>query len=302
MSDFPDEDHEKNAPGLEEALEEIFENEDREELEGLMDPVDADDELLLEIEPVSLDYDPYGHSTMPYLTNTASFTKVPNVEIVGEQIPAPSRTRMYGNARKPVADAIPSHVFEDELQVFKYIYDNENDEESILDIIVVATNIRMKKIYPNRPKGNNDSNDIYYTPVTKKELYSYLGLASLMSGWRGKRVSQRKFYRQLQQDPRLKDFDLMPLRRYEVIHNSLDIGENEMVDLLVNGQPRVSRTTGRPIQVLDLKKKYEGPFQLLNKINQKWDIPKDGIFAIDERLSKSYLYSPNKGKLMILLV
>ena len=45
MSDFPDEepdpeiteDHEENAPGLEEALEEIFENEDREELEGLMD-------------------------------------------------------------------------------------------------------------------------------------------------------------------------------------------------------------------------------------------------------------------------
>ena len=48
MSDFPDEepdpeiteDHEENAPGLEEALEEIFENEDREELEGLMDPAD----------------------------------------------------------------------------------------------------------------------------------------------------------------------------------------------------------------------------------------------------------------------
>ena len=50
MSDFPDEeldpemieDHEENAPGLEEALEEIFENADREELEGLMDPADAD--------------------------------------------------------------------------------------------------------------------------------------------------------------------------------------------------------------------------------------------------------------------
>ena len=58
MSDFPDEepdpemteDHEENAPGLEEALEEIFENEDREELEGLMDPVDADVQLELEIE------------------------------------------------------------------------------------------------------------------------------------------------------------------------------------------------------------------------------------------------------------
>ena len=61
MSDFPDEepdpemteDHEENAPGLEEALEEIFENEDREELEGLMDPADADVELDLEVEPVS---------------------------------------------------------------------------------------------------------------------------------------------------------------------------------------------------------------------------------------------------------
>ena len=114
MSDFPDEepdpemfeDHEENAPGLEEALEEIFENEDHEELDGLMDPADADCELELEMEPVSLDYDPYGHSTMPSLTNTANFTKVPNVEIVGEQIPAPSRTRMYGNARKPVASKI----------------------------------------------------------------------------------------------------------------------------------------------------------------------------------------------------
>ena len=48
-----------------------------------MDPAD---ELELEIEPVSMDYDPYGHSTMPSLTNTASFTNVPKVEIIGEHL------------------------------------------------------------------------------------------------------------------------------------------------------------------------------------------------------------------------
>ena len=93
MSDFPEEepdpemaaDDEENAPGLVELLEEIVENEEREELEGLAEP---DVEFDLETEPVTMNEDPYDHSTMPSLSDTTSFTKVPNVEIVGEQIPA----------------------------------------------------------------------------------------------------------------------------------------------------------------------------------------------------------------------
>ena len=90
MADFSDEesdpemaeDAEENAPDLDEAIEEILENDNREELEALMDPAD------LEIEPVFMENDPYAHPALPSLANATSFVKVPNVAIVGEQIPA----------------------------------------------------------------------------------------------------------------------------------------------------------------------------------------------------------------------
>ena len=93
MSDFPQEepdpemaaDDEESPEGLEELLVEIIENEELEEVEGLTEP---DIEFDLETEPVTMNEDPYDHSTMPSLSDTTSFTKVPNVEIVGEQIPA----------------------------------------------------------------------------------------------------------------------------------------------------------------------------------------------------------------------
>ena len=305
MADFSDDesepemaaDAEENVSDLDEVVEEILNNDNRGE--ALMDPADIEVQFDLEIEPVSMENDPYAHSAMPSLANATSFIKVPNVAIVGEQIPAPRRTRMYGNATKPVAELIPSHVYEDKQLLFKYMYDNaDNGEESLVDLIIVASNIRMKKIYPDRPKGN-DSYDIYYVPITKKDFYSYLSLSSMMSGWRGPRQSQRKFYRQLQSDSRVKDCDLMPLRRYEVIHNSLDIGVNQMVNLLVNGQPKISSRSGRPVQVLDLKTKYEKPFEVLNNVSNRYNVSKDGIYAIDERLSKSYLQSPTKGNFAI---
>ena len=67
MSDFPEEepdpemaaDDEENAPALVELLEEIVENEEREELEGLAEP---DVEFDLETEPVTMNEDPYDHS------------------------------------------------------------------------------------------------------------------------------------------------------------------------------------------------------------------------------------------------
>ena len=96
MADFSDEesdpemaeDAEENAPDLDEAIEEILENDNREELEALMDPADVEVEFDLEIEPVSMENDPYAHSALPSLANATSFVKVPNVAIVGEQIPA----------------------------------------------------------------------------------------------------------------------------------------------------------------------------------------------------------------------
>ena len=80
------EDHEENVPGLEELIEEMFGSDEREELEAVMDPAEAEVHFDLELEPVPMDFDPYDHPTMPSLSNTANFTKVPNVEIVGEQI------------------------------------------------------------------------------------------------------------------------------------------------------------------------------------------------------------------------
>ena len=108
------EDLEEDVPELEELLEELFESEESEENTTLIGPAEdeAQEEALfdLEVEPVSLNVDPYDHPTMPSLSNTTTFTKVPNVEIVGRQIPMPRRTRMYGNATKPVAEAIPSDL------------------------------------------------------------------------------------------------------------------------------------------------------------------------------------------------
>ena len=155
---------------LEEILEELFESEESEENATLTEPAEDEPLFDLEVEPVSMNEDPYDHPTMPSLSNITTFTKVPNVEIVGQQIPMPRRTRMYGNATKPVAEAIPSDVCEDKLGLFKFVYDNDR-EESILDMVVVATNIRKNKIYPSRPKGN-DPNDIYYAPITKKCMYN----------------------------------------------------------------------------------------------------------------------------------
>ena len=258
-----------------------------------MDPADAGSEFDLEIEPVSMNYDPYDHSTMPSMRDTILYNKVPNVELVREQEPSAPISRMYGYGTKPVAESIPVEILDDKLALFKYMYDNPDHGESIIDLYVKATNIRKKKIYPGWPKGH--SHDQYYKEITKPDFYWYLAHLSFHSGWRGKRVSQRDFHKTLQNDSRFKPYKLMPMRRFEVIHNSLDIGENKQVDLLINGQPKLSRRTGRPIQVLDLKVKYEKPFEKLNIQSHRWHVSDTGVYSIDERLSKSFMKGPTQG-------
>ena len=58
-------DREENVPDLEELLEEIFENEERGEVDALMDPAEDGVEFDLELHPVPRDFDPYDHPTMP---------------------------------------------------------------------------------------------------------------------------------------------------------------------------------------------------------------------------------------------
>ena len=69
------EDHEENVPGLEELIEEMFGSDEREELEAVMDPAEAEVHFDLELEPVPMDFDPYDHPTMPSLSNTANFSR-----------------------------------------------------------------------------------------------------------------------------------------------------------------------------------------------------------------------------------
>ena len=62
---------------LEEILEELFESEESEENATLTEPAEDEPLFDLEVEPVSMNEDPYDHPTMPSLSNITTFTKVP---------------------------------------------------------------------------------------------------------------------------------------------------------------------------------------------------------------------------------
>ena len=137
----------ETVPGLGAVLSDLLEDGNEQDQEAFMDPADIETVFNLEVEPVPMSSDPYDHPTMPSLTNVTTFNKVPNVEIVSEQIPAPpGRQRLYGNATKPTAEPIPTDVLNDKLDLFKHMYDNSTDGESVIDLFVTASNIRMKKI------------------------------------------------------------------------------------------------------------------------------------------------------------
>ena len=90
------------VPDLEAVHEELIENGSSQEQAAFMDPADSEQTTFdLEIEPIPMTTDPYGHPTLPFLQNATLFNKVPNVEIIGEQVPADPRSRLYGNASKP---------------------------------------------------------------------------------------------------------------------------------------------------------------------------------------------------------
>ena len=67
------EDHEENVPGLEELIEEMFGSDEREELEAVMDPAEAEAHFDLELEPVPL----YSGST-----NLVDFQRVLNEKLL----------------------------------------------------------------------------------------------------------------------------------------------------------------------------------------------------------------------------
>ena len=87
----------------------------------------------------------------------------------------------------PPTLSIPTAILDDSVALLKFFC--EYGQNSVIDQILLATNLRMKTVYPDRPKG--DKYDIYYTHVSKLEFYWFLGQLMLTAGWRGKFETQR---------------------------------------------------------------------------------------------------------------